>query len=271
MNSYIKLLLLIIFLISIEINAQNLLLNSDFENYNYIPNYNTLWDSAYSDFPATNWYKLPNSTPDYFHEKSISPINNPNSILGFTRPINGQAYIGFSPFSLDGTVEFISGHFNTPLIKGMLYEISFYYKFLGNGSFLKLNQLEILITSSLSQIKDYTFVNSQNIMPKSCKANVLFTDNLINDGEWHKIIGQYKANGGEKYLTFGTFYHNANLIKQIQKYMNIGDRTDLDIIRLLIKNIDFITINANYIPQKYIAPECTYYYLDNISVTEINP
>lgn len=276
--------------------SQNLVKNPLFEIYNFLPEAGMDYNEEFSDsFACVNWCKIKYTTPDYFHvnspDESYSiPINK----FGYHPSISGNSYVGFIPFDLTGAIEPILGELTTALVKGKMYEISFYYRFAIDDSYFRLSRIDCYLSAEKDWFrKNYDAITDyEDIMIPNIKANVIFDDSIINDGKWHKHKGFYVASGNEKYLAIGVFYINKKIIKLVQQYLGnnieFGDK-DYYEDKLLKKyrKVLFIQKNISYSDEKQNALEISYktkdttniykpqqrypyYFIDRIEVVEKN-
>lgn len=139
--------------------------------------------------------------------------------MGNHPSIDGDAYIGFIPVFYNGVIEPITGEFTQPLIQGEIYNVRFLYRFAGKSAHSWLKRLEAYVSY------DYPFPRSLNYMndfksyiTPEISNNVTFSNDLVNDGEWHELNGIYIAKGGERYLSLGVFYQGKYLYKLIDEY-----------------------------------------------------
>lgn len=187
------------------LQAQNLVPNFSFEQYDTCPN---MQDQIQF---ATGWSKYSSliTTPDYY---------NACDTLFYSVPYNGQgyqpahrncnAYIGlvnfWSPFTYR---EHIGIQLNQPLIIGQKYFISFYAvmsdSYLGNHYYnMPSNKLGVRL-STISY-------NGNNAAPIDNFAH-LYTTEIINDSiNWHQISGSIIADSAYDYLILGNFFDDAH-------------------------------------------------------------
>jgi hypothetical protein len=279
--------------------SQNLVRNPQFGEYYHLPDLIYEYGERYQDsaFICKYWHKVKETTPDYFH---VNAINEryliPHNIFGFHPVLTDSAYIGFIPFDLTGGAEPISGEFKEPLEAGQLYEISFWYRFAGMNSYYKLDRIECMIGGNINRLKydrQKGFTCYERIITPEMMANVEFIETLKNDGEWNKISGFYKAEGGELYITFGFFYQNEKLNKIIREYVSynfeLGHNSHLEdkFFKKHRKYLSFIHRNPEFVPKiesrmleltfdektktsRSIYQERTsYYFIDDVSVKKV--
>jgi len=111
-----KAILFIILLPRISLYPQeNLIMNSDFEEYDDLPSNETPDGVSYAKY----WYVPNDCSPEYYHSNcSFSNYQVPNNKYGYHPAYSGNAYIGLCPFKWDGYMEHLSGTLKEPLLKG---------------------------------------------------------------------------------------------------------------------------------------------------------
>lgn len=203
----------ILLTISSIANSQNLVPNPSFESYTLCPN--NPGQVSY----ATPW--IPSiSTPDYFNSCTTSstfsvPVNFSN--VNFQIPKTGNAYVGLAtilPPSMN-IRENISVALTNTLVNNTCYFVKFYVV---NTQTYKLanNNLALNFSSNLTTTVG---INSTVNLPMHIYkfGNPVISDTL----NWTEIMGIYKANGTEHYLTIGNFKDNANT--KIDTFNQVGN------------------------------------------------
>ncbi len=201
----ILILLISIALLSNIVNAQNLVPNPSFEDTLECPagGFSIMackdWFSVY---PAngTQWTNSI-SVPDYFHTcSSNSGFNNGR---GFQLPRTGVAYSDILAYEQanPGQRIYLECELKLILEKDKIYKVNFFvslcnkYKYYTNaiGAYLSENKIE--------QFNYWALEITPQII-----SSVKINDTL----NWVKISGNYRAIGGEKFLTIGNFFTDAN-------------------------------------------------------------
>jgi gliding motility-associated-like protein len=203
-----KLILLILFSLAYNVQAQyilsnNLVQNPSFEQYDNCPdNLAQLYKSKY-------WWGL---SSEYFNICNIGNVSVPLNIEGFQNARTGFAYAGFllhyhSPNTNNKVyIETIKNILNDSLKKNSRYCID-YYMSLAEYTFIYIGQPNVIVNYdsigamlTINQVKDTTIA----ILCDTCAK---FTKSVIgiDTANWYKISGSIIANGGEKYLTIGNF------------------------------------------------------------------
>lgn len=204
-----QILILILGLLNLyhPVRAQQLVTNGDFESYNKCPvGYSCI--DAWPNFPyLQSWVRPTLATSDFYHTCGSSTAKLPATGFGYRTPHSGNAFAGLvanaqtsgSPYS-----EYITTRLNQPMKKDSVYCVKFYCN-LGNrtnpsNDWVAVDEVGACFTDTLpgnlSQagplLLPYHIVNSP-------------TQHMTDTSLWYAISGQYKAKGGEQWMTIGTF------------------------------------------------------------------
>jgi OOP family OmpA-OmpF porin len=203
----------------------NLVPNYSFETYSACPT------SADQLTNATNWYSCNKESPDYFNACQLLPFTYgiPMTILGYQQARTGDAFAGISVYgNLPATRrEYLQVQLTTPLKEDTDYDITFYVN-LANNATVAVSQLGAYL--SVSAVSDTTS-GALVYAPQVVSA----AGNFIKDtAKWVKISGNFRASGGEKFITIGNF----------------KDEASTDTLQLSV------------------LPALSYYFIDDISLTQ---
>jgi hypothetical protein len=258
-------------------SGQNLVLNPSFEEYYHLPDLKYEYEPRYEDsaFICKHWHRVRGTTPDYYQIKAKNErYKIPCNMMGchYTYIITDSAYMGFIPFNMDGNTEPFSGEFSKPLEVEGKYKVSFMYQYAGNPCYFYLDKIEVYISKDIKQFQKYYFLwpMYKDIITPKIKANVTFTEKIINDGEWHKITGYYTSQGGEQDITFGIFYQNEKIYKIISEFVSgnfiigLNPQKEQNFYKKY-KDL-FIHQNSNYKPIATVEQKLSYYFIDDVSV-----
>lgn len=216
----------------------NLVNNPSFEDFHSCP-------AGISEiYKAKNWYRIDYiSSPDYLNTCSTATESGvPNNFVGIQNPKSGTAYASiYTYFSqLSAGVENIATSLTTSLQPSKAYCITFHVS-LAEKSRVAISNLGVYLGSD--SIKSFPpFPPPPNFFTVTPSFENLNT-NILNDTiNWTRIQGTYFALGGEKSIGVGNFrtYLNTNTV-----------------------SIKPLTGNT--------SDDVAYYYIDDISVIEINP
>jgi gliding motility-associated-like protein len=214
----------ILLLYCLQLQAQNLVPNPGFEEYNacpyspptpngYLPN--IAYSPAYDSFPTVlGWVNpLLSSTPDYFNicDTIINGHGVPFNVEGYQLAHTGEAYTGIYTYvhqqdALDDYREYIEAKILQPLIVGHKYMISFYVS-------PTASQIVFGSPVFVDKIGAYLSDSMINADPPYQDAYISVTPSIespqgvyISDTSgWTKISGIYTAQGGEQWITLGHF------------------------------------------------------------------
>ena len=185
------------------VNSQNLVINHSFEDT--IPS----GTGTYCGRPesASPWLTPTLGSSDYWSKQYYCSAFWGSA--GYQNPIDsGLAYCGFSlydNYSLSNYREYIGGVLLDTMTTGHTYCINFYVS-LANTSMLSTDKIGMYISID-SLIDKTTNQPFSGIFPQieNSSGNII-TDTL----NWVLISGNYTAQGGEKFITIGNFYDDAN-------------------------------------------------------------
>jgi hypothetical protein len=130
---YIYLALFMTTLLSIQLEAQNLLGNGDFELVSSPPSAQGQLARAIAWRNCNGQTAFPYATPDLFTEAATGGLQWPNTFAGTVAPQSGNALAGFitSNFFVPDFREYVCYPLSAPMLVGQTYTVSFW---LTNGS-----------------------------------------------------------------------------------------------------------------------------------------
>lgn len=198
--------------------AQNLVPNPSFENLVNCP---TMESQVYLAEPwfspimcAFNDFDLCCSSDLYNTCHIINPpfanVSVPMNDFGYQWPRTGNGYAGIAVWIDNGARERIEVPLIDSLVKDRVYCLKMFVvnklAFLNPGFVLtNTSNLQFLLTNDT--LIDNHPTGAVYYTPSVINPN----NNIISDTSiWTEISGCFLANGGEKYLTIGNFYNNAN-------------------------------------------------------------
>lgn len=196
------------FTVSFAIAQTNLVPNPSFEKLDSKPK------KVGELFKAGPWVSPTDGTADIFSKKTKSEeIGAPKNTLGEQTARTGSNYAGaiFYSKKTNSTREYLQVEFSKPLEAGKTYCVEF-----------NIN-LADLCKYGIDRIGAYISVDkvaSNNWDPLNLVPQINnFQGRIITEqDQWEVICGEYKANGGEKYITIGNFYLNEQTkIKKVKK------------------------------------------------------
>src|SRR3954467_7723355 len=92
--------------------------------------------------------------------------------------------------------EYIQGRFSQPLIAGQKYCVKFY---------VALDHASPNTTTGIGAYISPDPVRSDNKEPLPCRPQIITHQLITYENGWTEISGTYTANGGEQYITIGSF------------------------------------------------------------------
>lgn len=236
-------LLCVILTLQVESQAVlNLVNNWSFEDTLRCPN------NAGQVYYSKHWFNpVLAGNPDYFNScansntlisSSSTRIAVPQNDAGFQFPRTGNSFSGFATYvkSISSYREYIKNKLKTNTINTKSYCVTFYVSRSDSSTFASANigayfSNDSIISTSISP--PYILNISPNI-----EELIILKDTL----NWIKIENIYVANGNEYFLTIGNF------------------RNDGGTAFIQTKPLTMSPIQLNY----------SYYYIDDVSVVEIN-
>ncbi len=196
------------------------------------------------------WWQPTKGSSDYFNACGSRDCAVPRNKMGYQTAHNGQAYCGIY-CSQASYREYLQTELKQPLKAGHHYRVSFWVSLADKAphavatlgalfsreiisdttSWDILMEREIPDSKENENIRIATYLQPQVVNPKDSI--------LTNTKEWHEVVGEFVASGGEKFLTIGNFAD-----------FNHSTVTDIN--------------NPNSVLQG------AYYYIDDVSVTPLD-
>ncbi|MCB9262845.1 MAG: OmpA family protein [Flavobacteriales bacterium] len=173
---------------------------------------------------VTAW-KPASPTPDFFYSEDCK---------------SGTGCVGFRVYSLVRDIEYLQNRLVKPLKKDSVYCFSLYVK-LANQCALTSNGLGIHF--SKKPIKSINEVIDK-------QPNLLLNESYLPyKSKWMLLQCQYKAQGGEKYLTIGSFKHLRDIsLTPVKGYQHEAYYIMDDLVLLPISDSTECTCNLNEKP-----------------------
>ncbi len=133
---------------------------------------------------------------------SVASIS-PDLYLSPTAALSGNSYIGIRVFSLKKDIEYVQNRLRFPLEKDSTYCFSAYLK-LSAGSQYASNAFGFLFST------EPVYIDTDQLL-KVQPSKRLTTQILNYKTRWMKVQCTYKATGGERYITLGSFQNHKEL------------------------------------------------------------
>ncbi len=220
--------------------AQNLVPDSSFEHNSSIP---TILSSIGAN---ASWSAPTMGTTDLFCEcnkklQETSEAQVPRNPMGIQKANTGKCYAGFYLFSHGDYREYLLTQLMQPLQGGTIYELYLYLS-LSDYSRAAIEQIGVCFLKSKVTYTSSNVIGA--LKPQYFKIKEEVGKDTIN---WHQIIIEYKAKGGEQFLLIGSFdiydYEATNVKAPKGVRTRINQRTERD----------------------------AYYYIDDVSLREQTP
>jgi len=236
--------LLVIFLLNTKSFTQVFELSSgffeiDIDTINYVKNPSF---EEYTECPSTidrlnkckHWRRIIDvvDSPNFFHRCANKYfgfheiiVGVPKNSFGYQEPRTGDAYVGISTFGKDHYTEYINTRLKRPLEKGVIYRIGMHVS-LSNKSKYANDRFRFCLTSDTQfeiRSRSYKGITSRHLI---CPHGALFkSGTLINDTiNWVNVEVEFKAKGGEEYLTIGVFDKDISWWERRKKRRNIFNK-----------------------------------------------
>ena len=214
----------------------NLVNNGSVEDYTVCPNNTGALNSCKYWFHGTI-----TSSVEYFNPCTTNTtIGIPTNALGKRFAQDGNSYLGFGLYvkSIEGR-EYAETSLKNKLKNNKQYCVTFYVSLAEYSRYAIAN---ISVYFSADSLKNYYPIVPPNnyFFTPNVESNTLIP--IADTINWVKIQGTYLAQGNEQFITISNFRNDAN--------------TNIVQTKPLLSNM---------------AANISYYYLDNISVVEINP
>lgn len=216
--------------------AQNLVPDSSFEEKLYCPksvNFSPLKR-------LTRFWMAPTfATPDYYHHCGIGEGSVPKNLLGIQNPSSGDAYAGLLVLAESaGYREYLEVELQKPLEKNTLYclklfasQPTYIYYSTNKLGALFTRRRQIRFNEAIIRRRDYQNFDSSEVLGVS--------------KDWTCLSLIYKAKGGERFLTLGSFNSDQST-----------------------------TVNINALPSKFKSrylknKGSSYFYIDDVSLWQL--
>ncbi len=183
--------------------SQNLVRNAGFEQFEQCPGG---YSEASHEFAVPHWRSAGMGTPDYFNRCSTGEANVPHNWAGVSDAFEGEGYAGvFTWMAIDYQYrEYLQCRLSQPLLKDSLYTLRFRYK-LSSYSMYAVDRIGMALSDTLVKV--------HHDKPLKLKpALSVERDSALTreTGLWETAEMEYKATGGESFVTIGNFFDNEN-------------------------------------------------------------
>ncbi|MCB0698828.1 MAG: T9SS type A sorting domain-containing protein [Chitinophagales bacterium] len=181
--------------------AQNQVINGNFEEYTSCPT------GGSQVYRCNNWRQFTGGTSDYFHSCSNSGVNVPNTFVGYQQAASGQAFTGGYQY-YQGHVyiykEYIAGKM-APLTVGDAYEVSMSIS-LGNTSKFGTNDMGIYFYD-----KGIDSIPTFDVLNKKPQVSFYDKDPIMDTTNWVRLVDTMRADSTYDNIVIGGFLHYDSL------------------------------------------------------------
>ena len=244
-------LLLLLLCLVLNVESQNFIQNGSFEEHVQCPPHHSLIKYC------KGWSTANTATPDYYNKCS----NGHFMYFHYCQDAyDGDGFIGIYLYDKVDFKEreYVSTNLTSPLQKDSMYVFEAYLAY--PEAELQLFKLNVGFSQGELKTKTYRAYNKDWIphldartkkcpIPNRLDLSYAESDPLING--WHKVVGYYKAKGGEKILTIGLFEKE----QLHEKYLNFAPYVGKEKLSLDEKMLEGKRLRS-------------YIYLDNVSLTK---
>ncbi|MBK7556313.1 MAG: T9SS type A sorting domain-containing protein [Flavobacteriales bacterium] len=194
---------LVLLFTNVEVFAQELVPNGDFEQYYGCPDYTAQIDSAVHWFDPTDTLE---GSPDYYNECSTSQFADvPLNWLSYQQARSGSAYAGLIAYYIPWLSEFreyVEVGLLAPLVQDSCYRFSMYVNLARLGNYATE---DIGVYFSDTAIVGVTHDEALPFVPQVTNSTGFITDTL----GWTEVSGLYQAHGAENFITIGNFQNDS--------------------------------------------------------------
>lgn len=188
-----KVLLALLFSAHLGVNAQNLIPNGSFEEFESCP------DDLRQLDRAKHWSGANTGSPELFHACGFENR--------YVQPFDGEGMAGLILHAdYSNSVEYLQVTLTDSLVKGKTYCFSYQIR-AGNFSPIMINK----IGAHFSRKK----LSSPNWEPFYLRPTVFEKEIVDNRDNWRKISTQFTAKGGERFFIFGNFFEQHFLKEKL--------------------------------------------------------
>lgn len=191
-------------------HTENMVFNGSFEEYSTCPQ---RIDATGIMNGVDAWWQPSKGSSDYFNACGGRECLTPRNKMGIQEAHDGVAYCGIY-CSKENYREYLQTELREPLVAGKRYRVS-YWVSLADKSPFAVASLGALFTQE--RINDTTWnILMQNevtdlgdgqrqVVATYYRPQVVNGELLDKNQEWQLITGEFKAKGGERFLTLGNF------------------------------------------------------------------
>ena len=213
--------------------AQNLVPNPGFEDYTLCPGD---YSQNVAEFRVKYWKSANLGTPDHFHSCSQGEAGVPHNWAGVSQAYEGHGYAGIYVWmnNENNFREYLQCKLLQPLVKDSVYKIEFHFR-LSSYSKYSIDRIGLVFSNVPVE------AGHDQVIKATPSVSVVQDSALtMKTGYWETLHQEYRANGGEQYLSIGNFSDNATTHHYFIRFMPA---------------------------QQSMLANSAYYYIDDVSVT----
>ena len=190
------------------LSAQNLIVNSGFENFSDCPIYMSPMDILIEEV------SLPTSSSgDYFNKCANEDFGVPSNFKGNQSAAEGSAYIGLYFYALNDYREYAQLNTTRTLREKHPYKVSFQVS-LAENSKLALKSMSILLVNQKVKVPNSSVLTKSRLdLEQGLEFHEvrLKADNSMADTEgWVTLSAEFDAKGFENHILIGNFQDNGS-------------------------------------------------------------
>lgn len=236
--------LLFFLIITLNLSAQNLVLNPSFEDHIVCPE-----SIGQFNYSVKNWSTPNFASTDYFNScsETVGTIN----YNGSQTPRTGKGYAGLYVYSDKNYREYVQGELAQTLEKGKTYIVTFYISLADEASF-SIKDINFLFSEEKIKVNFNSNNIETTIKPKKItdKKFELFSNSegtfYSNKDNWTKFSFEFTSKGYENYFSIGNFNTNRKtqkqkVLSQSPYYFSYYYIDDVSVESLEKKNIEVTT------------------------------
>ena len=189
----------------LKINAQNLVNNPSFEDFDACP-----LEFGGLEKVVPSWHQPTDGSTDYFNSCSTE-MSTAKNFMGGQSAYDGNGYAGMYAYAPKDYREYLTAEFKEPLKRSQKYVFSFQIS-LAEESQYGVNEFGILFTTKPLDLntKQHLSINPMT-RKKGFNYTIIRSHKYFADKQgWTEVSGTYIATGGEGFMTIGNFNANKN-------------------------------------------------------------
>ncbi|WP_196889373.1 OmpA family protein [Aureivirga sp. CE67] len=229
-----QLILSFLFLLSLKLFSQNLVINPSFEDYTKCPDTLGVFESS-----LKSWSNPTLGTTDYFH-KCSEIMSIPKNYNGNQESKFGDSYAGIFVYAPNNYREYVQGKLSQKLEKGKKYKVSFNIS-LAEVSKFAVKRIGVLLSDQHIKINTYAEITKDSLMyqiGRNWQYKPVQSKSYFRDKEnWTHLTTEFESNGMENYIVIGNFENNYT--------------------------------HKTLVSSDYNKKNISYYYIDHITIEEI--